>query len=103
MEQCNICEHPPIRHVREGNSWTCLVCVLMVREGMKKEVCTQQMNFKLSQHEREQAMDADKASYPPRIICAQCFYSWEQHVGYLCPSGDDTFLPLLTAGDDYRA
>lgn len=107
MTECDLCGHPPIRHIQDGRSWYCLVCESLVRNGVRLNgllatLCTQQMNFKLSEHERAQASIADKASYPPRTICAECFYEWEEHMGYLCPSGDSTFIPLLNAGQDYK-
>lgn len=95
MDSCDLCNHPPIRHIPDGSGWTCLVCQLLVREGIQKQVCTKQQSFKLSASEREQAMRAPKDSYPEKIVCASCYYTWQQHHGYLCPSGDDTFVPLL--------
>jgi hypothetical protein len=98
--ECTNCGHPPIRHIKDGQHWLCLVCVIMAREGMKSinDLCTVPMTFKLSEREREQASKADRSSYPPHIVCAVCNYTWESHLGYLCPTGDDTFIPLLDVG-----
>lgn len=93
---CNRCGHARIRHVQDGLGSTCLVCLALYRNpGMAGNVCTERMTFKLSQTEREQAARASKETYPPRTICAVCECEWTQHMGFLCPSGDDTFLPLL--------
>lgn len=94
------CGHPRIRHVQDGTGWTCVVCAFEIKEGInpnRKTVCTRKQNFKLSQYERDQAMAASKESYPQHIVCAICFFEWMNHAGYLCPTGDDTFLPLLDA------
>ena len=100
MGQCPLCLHPPIRHVEDGTGATCLICAWLAEQDRKnyklpRHVCTVKFNFKLSKHEREQAERADKASYPPRTVCAECYCYWEAHSGYLCPTGDSTFLPLL--------
>jgi hypothetical protein len=102
-ERCEQCNHPPIRHVVDGKVSVCLVCLLLARENPSLKVCIRLMNFKLSQAEREQAANADRESWPPTSLCANCFYSWEQHMGYLCPTGDSTFILFLDAGADYHA
>jgi hypothetical protein len=103
--QCPLCHHPPIQHVPDGTGATCVVCAFLLEEALVQalrgnvvkiqHVCTLQFAFKLSQREREQAALADKGSYPPRTICAECDCYWEAHKGYLCPTGDSTFVPLL--------
>jgi hypothetical protein len=100
MKECPTCSHPPIRHVQDGTGWTCIVCEFEVRERLNDRirVCTTAQVFKLTQTEREQATRGAKDSYPPRTVCAQCSYTWESHLGFLCPNGDDTFLPLLDTG-----
>jgi hypothetical protein len=104
--QCPACHHPPIRHVRDGTGYTCLVCVFLVMEAFNDAVngrpvtkangvCTLGFQFKLSQREREQAELADKASYPPKTVCAVCDCPWEAHAGYLCPTGDSVFVAVI--------
>lgn len=102
-ERCKECAHPPIQHVIDGKTSVCLVCILLARENPSLRVCVQRMNFKLSQHEREQAAKADRESYPAEATCANCFYNWAQHTGYLCPTGDSTFIIFIDAGVDYHA
>ena len=58
-------------------------------------ICTLKFEFKLSRHEREQAALADKGSYEPMTVCAACDCEWRSHQGYLCPTGDSTFIPVL--------
>ena len=70
--QCPACHHPPIRHVQDGTGYTCVVCAFMLEEALVQalrgnvvkieRVCTLKFEFKLSQHEREQAMVADKGA-----------------------------------------
>lgn len=95
MGECPICGHAPIRHVEDGTGATCLVCLAGRQLGFTQSVCTLKFEFKLSKREREQAELADKGSYAPRTMCAVCYCYWEAHSGYLCPSGDSTFLPYL--------
>ena len=94
--ECPDCGHPKIRHVQDGLGMTCLVCDFLQREKqLSGKVCTRVFQFKLSQVEREQAARAAKDTFPPHTVCAICTYEWQQHMGMLCPNGDDTFLPLL--------
>lgn len=93
--ECPDCHHPPLRHISDGTGVTCLVCNFMAKERGAGFVCTRKFEFKLSQREREQAMRADKGTFPQRTICAECNCEWVMHTGYLCPTGDSTFLPLL--------
>jgi len=103
--QCPVCHHPPIQHKPDGMGVSCLVCVFMAERAVEDavngyvvnipKVCTLKFEFKLSQREREQAVLADKGSYPPKTVCAECDTTWEAHMGYLCPTGDSTFVPLL--------
>jgi len=102
--QCPLCQHPPIRHVSDGTGYTCLVCAFLAEEykrhpelywGKIHPVCTLKFEFKLSRREREQAMAAYKATFPPHTVCAECYCIWQAHHGMLCPTGDSTFLPLL--------
>ena len=105
--QCPVCHHPPIRHVPDGTGITCLVCQLMAHEAINAvlagspytiripKICTLKFEFKLSQREREQAMAASKDAHPARTICAECNCAWEAHAGWLCPTGDSTFMPLV--------
>jgi hypothetical protein len=93
--QCPICNHPPIRHVPDGIGATCIVCAFMATQGPLRQICTLKFEFKLSQREREQAEKADKGSWQPHVICVNCDCEWMAHSGYLCPTGDSTFLPLL--------
>lgn len=102
---CSNCGHLPIHHVQDGLHTTCRACQLLANEGAivygkrwnQSMVCHNRFRFKLSRVEREQAARADKGSYPMHTICAQpdCAFEWCQHMGYLCPSGDSTFIPLL--------
>ena len=91
------CGHPRIRHMSDGYGWVCQICMFLNMQDSStyNNVCTRPQLFKLSQREREQAARAAKDSYPPHTVCVMCGYEWLQHMGYLCPSGDDTFLPLL--------
>ncbi len=59
------------------------------------KICTVRFEFKLTEAEREQAEKADKGSFERWTMCGVCYYTWEQHSGFLCPSGDSTFVPLL--------
>lgn len=102
LGQCPLCQHPPIRHVTDGTGTTCVVCLYMaerdrVEARLPRKVCTLGFQFKLSLREREQAAKADKGSYPQGTICIECMCEWRAHEGYLCPTGDSTFLPLLDA------
>ena len=105
--QCPVCHHAPIRHVEDGTGATCIVCLKgqqYVLEGMTApgivpgRVCTMKFEFKLSKREREQAVAADKGSYEQHKVCAECYCEWMAHEGYLCPTGDSTFRPLLEEG-----
>jgi hypothetical protein len=67
-------------------------------------VCHHRFNFQLSEREREIAscvgMGRDKAialmsEYDRWDKCAVCFEEWQSHLGYLCPSGDSTFVKLV--------
>jgi hypothetical protein len=103
--QCPLCHHPPIRHVPDGSGHTCVVCQFLAQQTLENAlrglpvhpvtICTAGFKFKLSQREREQAAVADKNSYPAKTVCAECDCTWESHMGYLCPTGDSTFVPLL--------
>ena len=101
-EFCRECGHPPIQHIQDGTTFTCIICELLARENpaMRPYICHKQMNFKLSQREREQAAVGSKDDYPPKVICGACLYSWEQHMGHLCPTGDSTFIVFIDAGAD---
>lgn len=109
MVECDLCGHAPIKHIPDGlKGWKCLVCELMVAKqiiigGFLPTLCTQQMKFQLSAEEREQAAKADRGSFPPHVVCAMCLHTWEGHMGFLCPTGDSTFVVMLDAGQDYRA
>jgi hypothetical protein len=66
------------------------------------KICTRRFQFKLSFTERMQAMAADKASFDQKTLCAAigpdgqiCNHEWRQHWGYLCPSGDSLFVPVI--------
>lgn len=98
--QCPVCQHPPIRHIEDGTGASCLVCLWLVQRDIAEgktphKVCTLKFEFKLSKREREQAVLADKGSYPPMTVCAECWCDWRAHEGYLCPTGDSTFVPDL--------
>jgi hypothetical protein len=105
--QCPYCHHPPIRHVPDGTGYTCLVCAYTLEQAVLEaartgsfahavpRVCTVGFQFKLPQREREQAATADKNSFAPKTVCAVCTCHWEAHQGYLCPTGDSTFVLLL--------
>lgn len=105
--QCPVCHHPPIHHRPDGTGATCAVCVFLAEQAVKEmaergifqttviKICTLKFQFKLSQREREQAEVADKASWPPKTVCAECDCLWEAHKGYLCPTGDSTFVPVI--------
>lgn len=104
VTECPVCHHPPIRHVEDGTGASCLVCLYQhhrwIEQGVgpfAPKICTKKFTFKLSKHEREQAAIASKESYPQQTICAQpsCGCEWRAHLGYLCPSGDSTFIPDL--------
>jgi len=95
---CPQCGHIKIQHSPDGLGFSCAICLFLEREKQPLpggKVCTMKFKFKLSQSEVEQAKKADKESFPPRTICAICNFTWQQHMGFLCPTGDDTFLPLL--------
>lgn len=112
---CPDCGHPPIRHKADGLTATCLVCLFILEDQLRNaadhsdarginiaKVCTRRFKFRLSEHERVQAMAADKQSYPERTVCIAvdadgntCGVEWMAHHGYLCPSGDSTFVPLI--------
>jgi hypothetical protein len=97
--ECETCGHAPILHVPDG---PCLGCI--GQAGMQDkltestQVCTKRFTFQLSQREREQAIKADKESYPQWTVCVMCGAWWCQHKGYLCVTGDSTFLPYLETG-----
>ena len=105
--QCPTCHHAPIRHVEDGlGGATCLVCLWIAQEARRNariepHICTLKFEFKLSKREREQAERADKGSYPQNTTCAECYCAWRAHSGYLCPSGDSTFVPLLDSDLPY--
>lgn len=61
----------------------------------KGNECRHVFDFKLTPAEREQAMKADKMAFEQDDLCAQCGLEWMQHSGYLCPSGDSTFVLLF--------
>lgn len=104
---CDLCLHPKIRHIKDGSGSTCIVCTWIVEQKKKGQpvvgmggpphggTCTRRFTFMLNQAEREQAQKAPKDSFEPWIMCAVCYYNWQQHEGFLCPSGDSTFIPLL--------
>jgi hypothetical protein len=96
--QCPVCQHPPIRHVSDGTGTTCIICAFLAAQEPWKvnhKICTLKFEFKLSLREREQAEIADKGSWPQTQLCAECDCEWRAHHGYLCPTGDSTFVPLL--------
>jgi hypothetical protein len=106
--ECPKCHHPPLRHVPDGLGTTCLVCLWELQELIKRSahgllsgqervprVCTQRFEFTIQGREREQAMRAYKEAFEPHTVCIQCACDWQQHMGYLCPSGDTLFVPLL--------
>jgi hypothetical protein len=99
--QCPVCQHAPIQHQQDGVGHACRVCLFMLGHDIREKgfsrrsICHLQFLFRLSPWEREQAMAAYKASFPPRSTCAVCYCSWEAHWGMLCPTGDSTFELLL--------
>ena len=106
--ECPDCHHPPLRHVPDGLGATCVVCAFELRELLLKatagvllqttripKICTRKFEFHIQGREREQAMLADKGSYEPHTVCILCACEWMQHLGYLCPTGDSLFVPLL--------
>lgn len=99
--QCPLCNHPPIRHEPDGTGATCIVCLWLANQDIQnhkstpRKICTLKFEFKLSRAEREQAVKADKNAYPQHQECAKCYCEWMAHIGYLCPSGDSTFVPLF--------
>lgn len=96
--QCPLCHHPPIRHVSDGTGYSCLICLFLAAQEPWRtdhKVCLLKFEFKLSQREREQAEKADHGSWPQNQVCAECECDWRAHSGYLCPTGDTTFVPLL--------
>ena len=98
---CEKCQHPPIVHI-EGVCVTCFYLVgrpEIIVPNKPTKVCTQKFHFKLSAAERSQALKADKMAYEQQDICAACGQYWMQHAGYLCPTGDSTFVKLFGAGD----
>jgi hypothetical protein len=100
---CPQCGDAPIQHIGDGyGGHTCLTCI--ARANLRKQgnilpgysgICTMGFGFKLSLREREQASRASKDAYPMHTVCIECGMEWCQHTGYLCPSGDSTFIPLL--------
>lgn len=103
MNNCLGCGHPKIRHIQDGLRIDCIVCVHLLREDatFNRPVCHVKFNFKLSESEREQAAAANKESFDRHIKCAVCLGEWQEHMGYLCPSGDSTFMPLLESNLPY--
>lgn len=101
VAECPVCGHPPIHHMEDGPGATCMVCSFMALKavdlGLKKvmPICTRRFPFKLSLAERIQAMAGDKSSYEQERICAICNCHWKQHWGFLCVTGDSTFVPVL--------
>lgn len=111
MTSCPNCGHPPIRHVQDGLRHDCAVCVLLATEaainnpnGHIPPVCHVRFNFRLSEREREQATVGCNTfegrvrymdMHPRHAKCAVCFCDWQEHMGYLCPSGDSVFVLLL--------
>jgi hypothetical protein len=99
--QCPTCGHTPIMHIQDGTTTVCRLCHFLNDQGQLERytglrlICMREFKFKLSRVEREQAAKADRETYKPHTICADCDYEWQQHMGYLCPSGDSTFVPLL--------
>ena len=98
--ECPACHHAPIRHEEDGIGSTCIVCLWLhqrdISEGRRPhDVCTVKFAFRLSKHEREQATKAAKSTYPQRTICLICNCEWRAHTGFLCPTGDSTFVPDL--------
>lgn len=101
---CEKCGHVPIRHI-EG---TCLVC-LFLNEQIKAGaivhrkyagICTERFTFHLSEQERTQAKMASPDAYKQDDICSNCGQYWVMHEGYLCPSGDSTFILLFKGGTE---
>jgi hypothetical protein len=102
LGECPMCGHAPIMHDGEtGNEGECRICKFLVGQGQTKKVCNMRFQFKLSYEERYQASKASKDSYPMHTVCTECGFEWCQHRGYLCPSGDSTFLPLLDCDRPY--
>jgi len=105
--ECPDCGHWRALHV-EGH---CLQCVKLAsmaldprfnkteREVAKRGVptsgcCHRRFKSPLSDQEREQAIKMDRTLYDPRQRCAVCGMEWMSHTGYLCPSGETTWIAL---------
>jgi hypothetical protein len=84
-------------HIQDGLTTVCRVCKLLSDRGVVpgQRICHNQFVFKIPRAEREAAARADRGAYPPRTRCAVCYADWEQHMGYLCPSGDSIFVPFV--------
>lgn len=100
--ECPMCGHAPIMHEGEsGNEGECQICKFLMIQGKVAIVCNMRFQFKLTWAERHYAMKGDKNSFPMHTVCAECAFEWCQHKGFLCPSGDSTFLPLLESDLPY--
>jgi hypothetical protein len=101
VDECPVCHHPPIQHIEDGARATCLICSFLAMKSAEyghakiPHICTRKFQFKLSLAERTQAMAASKASFEQKQLCAVCNCEWRQHWGYLCPSGDSLFVPVI--------
>jgi hypothetical protein len=104
--ECPDCHHPPLRHVPDGLGATCVVCQWETGEAVKRlamgldammpnRICTRKFHFKIRGREREQAMKADKMAWRPHDVCVMCGCDWQQHMGWLCPTGDTLFVKLI--------
>jgi ribosomal protein L32 len=92
---CPSCGHYKSRHVRTAG---CQVCIFLVSQGIIGSMCGEYFPSLLSQREIDQAIAADKDSYPPMSPCAVCGEIWMAHQGYLCPNGQTVFVIDLGAG-----
>jgi hypothetical protein len=92
---CEKCGHAPLMHEEDGTGATCIVCKVERQIYGSRIICTERFIFPISRSEREQAGRANPDSYPGTIVCAECGCIWWQHIGYLCPDGISTFLPLI--------
>ena len=99
---CDACGHFKAQHTHFGCQTCRKLLALAKREPSAAPyvtvpyICKQQFRFKLSLNDREQAAKFDnKTQYENRALCAVCFYEWMEHTGYLCPTGDSTFVPAI--------
>jgi hypothetical protein len=94
---CPECGHPPVFHEKTLRGSYCIICVYAQAQVPIIKVCKQEFKFNLSPQEREQATKACRDAYPQGFIsmCANCGSYWEQHHGFLCPTGDSIFVLLI--------